>query len=295
MSEHHKDIDQPTGVETTGHEWDGIKELNNPLPRWWLYIWYATIAFSVGYMVVMPALPALPGLGTNTRGLAGQSDRIAVAEQVESLRSQRSESGAALLTASLEEIETDRGLQQFAMASGESAFGDNCATCHGAGGRGAKGYPTLADDSWLWTGSLDGIQQTIQHGIRHEEDPETRFSMMPAFGRDGLLERQQIDDVVSHVLSLSGREVADEASRARGAEIFAAQCATCHGQDGKGDRTVGAPNLTDDIWVFGGEYDDVYNTVYNARNAHMPAWSERLDEQTIKALAVYVHSLGGGE
>ena len=294
MSEHNKDIDQPTGVETTGHEWDGIKELNNPLPRWWLYIWYATIAFSIGYMVVMPAIPALPGMGTNTRGLAGQSDRIAVAEQVESLRTQRSASGAALLTASLEEIETDRELQQFAMASGESAFGDNCATCHGAGGRGAKGYPTLADDAWLWSGTLEGIQYTLQHGIRHEEDPETRFSLMPAFGRDRLLERQQIDDVVNHVLSLSGREV-DEAASNRGADIYAAQCASCHGDNGTGDRTVGAPNLTDDIWVFGGEYRDVYNTVYNARNAHMPAWGERLDEATIKSLAVYVHSLGGGE
>lgn len=294
MSEHNKDIDQPTGVETTGHEWDGIKELNNPLPRWWLYIWYATIAFSIGYMVVMPAIPALPGMGTNTRGLAGQSDRIAVAEQVESLRTQRSASGAALLTASLEEIETDRELQQFAMASGESAFGDNCATCHGAGGRGAKGYPTLADDAWLWSGTLEGIQYTLQHGIRHEEDPETRFSLMPAFGRDRLLERQQIDDVVNHVLSLSGREV-DEAASNRGADIYAAQCASCHGDNGTGDRTVGAPNLTDDIWVFGGEYRDVYNSVYNARNAHMPAWGERLDEATIKSLAVYVHSLGGGE
>ena len=294
MSEHNKDIDQPTGVETTGHEWDGIKELNNPLPRWWLYIWYATIAFSIGYMVVMPAIPALPGMGTNTRGLAGQSDRIAVAEQVESLRTQRSASGAALLTASLEEIETDRELQQFAMASGESAFGDNCATCHGAGGRGAKGYPTLADDAWLWSGTLEGIEYTLQHGIRHEEDPETRFSLMPAFGRDRLLERQQIDDVVNHVLSLSGREV-DEAASNRGADIYAAQCASCHGDNGTGDRTVGAPNLTDDIWVFGGEYRDVYNTVYNARNAHMPAWGERLDEATIKSLAVYVHSLGGGE
>ena len=295
MSDHIKDIDETTGVETTGHEWDGIKELNNPLPRWWLYIWYATIVFSIGYMVVMPALPALPGLGTNTRGVIGQSDRLAVAEQVKSLRTERSAAGSALLTASLEEIETDRSLQQFAMAAGESAFGDNCATCHGAGGRGARGYPVLADDDWLWSGTLEGIQYTLQHGIRHEEDAETRFSMMPAFGRDRLLDRQQIDDVVNQVLSISGHEVSDETSLARGAEIFAAQCSSCHGQDGTGDRALGAPNLTDGIWQFGGEYRDIYNTVYNARNAHMPAWGERLDEATIKALAVYVHSMGGGE
>lgn len=295
MSDHNKEIDQATGVETTGHEWDGIKELNNPLPRWWLYIWYATIVFSIGYMIVMPAIPALPGLGTNTRGVLGQSDRVQVAQQVDSMRADRATAGSALLDASLEEIETDRELQQFAMAAGESAFGDNCATCHGAGGRGAKGYPRLADDIWLWSGTLDGIEYTLRHGIRHDEDPETRFSAMPAFGRDGLLTRSQIDDVVSHVMSLSGQEVEDEEAVSRGADIFSAQCATCHGEDGKGDRTVGAPNLTDDNWQFGSEYRDIYNTVYNARNAHMPAWEGRLDDATIKSLAVYVHSLGGGE
>ncbi|WP_300395416.1 cytochrome-c oxidase, cbb3-type subunit III [Henriciella sp.] len=295
MSDHTKDIDQPTGVETTGHEWDGIKELNNPLPRWWLYIWYATIAFSIVYMIAMPALPALPGLGTNTRGVLGESDRVNVARQVDQLRSERTVAGTALLDASLEEIETDRSLQQFAMAAGESAFGDNCATCHGAGGRGAKGYPTLADDIWLWSGTLDGIEYTLRHGIRHEEDPETRFSIMPAFGRDGLLTRAQIDDVASYVFDISGRDVGDDEAVERGQEIFAAQCAVCHGENGTGDRKVGAPNLTDQEWLFGGEYREVYNTIYNARNAHMPAWGERLDDATIKSLAVYVHSLGGGE
>lgn len=295
MSDHDKDIDQPTGVETTGHEWDGIKELNNPLPRWWLYIWYATIAFSVVYMVIMPAIPALPGLGTNTRGVGGHSDRMNVAAEIEALKSERAGTGSMLVNASLEEIETDRTLQQFAMAAGESAFGDNCATCHGAGGRGAKGYPTLADDVWLWSGTLDGIQQTIRHGIRHDEDPETRFSLMPAFGRDRLLSRAEIDDVVNHVLMISGHDGTDEAGAARGAAIFAAQCASCHGEDGTGDHTIGAPDLTDQEWIFGGEYRDIYNTVYSARNAHMPAWSGRLDDATIKALAVYVHSLGGGD
>ncbi|MEQ9315066.1 MAG: cytochrome-c oxidase, cbb3-type subunit III [Henriciella sp.] len=295
MSDHTKDVDQHTGVETTGHEWDGIRELNNPLPRWWLYIWYATIAFSVVYMVIMPAIPALPGLGTNTRGIGGHSDRVAVAEQIESLRTQRMADGAALLTASLEEIETDRTLQQFAMAAGESAFGDNCATCHGAGGRGAKGYPALADDVWLWDGTLDGIQYTIQHGIRHSEDAETRFSAMPSFGRSGLLTSSQINDVVAHVITLSGRDDVDAAAARRGAETYEVQCALCHGANGTGDRTVGAPDLTDQDWLFGGTKDDIYNSVYNARNAHMPAWGERLDEATVKSLAVYVHSLGGGE
>ncbi|WP_018149373.1 cytochrome-c oxidase, cbb3-type subunit III [Henriciella marina] len=295
MSDHNKDIDQPTGVETTGHEWDGIKELNNPLPRWWLYIWYATIAFSIVYMVIMPAIPALPGLGTNTPGIGGHSDRMNVAAEIDDLRTGRAGTGSMLVDASLEEIETDRSLQQFAMAAGESAFGDNCATCHGAGGRGAKGYPTLADDVWLWSGTLDGIEYTLRHGIRHDPDPETRFSAMPAFGRDRLLTRAEIDDVVSHVMTLSGRGDDDNDAAGRGEDIFAAQCASCHGPNGEGDKTIGAPDLTDQDWLFGGEYDEVYNSVYNARNAHMPAWGERLDDATIKALSVYVHSLGGGE
>ncbi|GGB81165.1 cytochrome-c oxidase, cbb3-type subunit III [Henriciella pelagia] len=295
MSDHTKDIDQPTGVETTGHEWDGIKELNNPLPRWWLYIWYATIAISLVYMVVMPAIPALPGLGTNTRGISNHSDRDVVAAQIAELRTERMAAGSALVEASLEEIETDRTLQQFAMAAGESAFGDNCATCHGAGGRGAKGYPTLADDVWLWDGTLDGIEYTLRHGIRHEDDVDTRFSLMPAFGKDRLLTSAQIDDVVAHVMTIAGKEAHDAASAARGAETFASQCASCHGVDGTGDRTLGAPDLTDHEWLFGGSEREIYTTVYNARNAHMPAWGGRLDDATIKSLAVYVHSLGGGE
>ena len=295
MSDHKQDIDQHTGVETTGHEWDGIKELNNPLPRWWLYIWYATIAFSIVYMVIMPAIPALPGLGTNTRGVGGYSDRVLVAQQVDALQAARVDAGSALVNASLQEIETNRSLQQFAMAAGESAFGDNCATCHGAGGRGAKGYPVLADDVWLWDGTLDGIEFTIRHGIRSATNEETRFSLMPAFGRDKLLTSSQINDVVDHVLTISGRDVADKAAAERGAGIFALQCASCHGVDGTGDHNIGAPNLTDQDWLFGGSEQDIYNTVYSARNAEMPAWGGRLDDVTIKSLAVYVHSLGGGE
>ena len=199
MSETDKEVDALSGVETTGHSWDGIKELNNPLPRWWLYIWYGTIFWAILYMIAMPALPSLPGMGSrNTPGVLGMSDRDAVAESVASLHEQRSAASAQLLDASLQDIQNNLDLQQFAMAMGESAFGDNCATCHGSGGRGAKGYPMLADDVWLWDGTLDGIEQTVRHGIRHEEDPETRFSAMPAFGRDGLLTSTQIDDLVQY-------------------------------------------------------------------------------------------------
>ena len=245
MSETDKEVDALSGVETTGHSWDGIKELNNPLPRWWLYIWYGTIFWAI-------------------------LDRDAVAESVASLHAERSAASAQLLDASLQDIQNNLDLQQFAMAMGESAFGDNCATCHGSGGRGAKGYPMLADDVWLWDGTLDGIEQTIRHGIRHEEDPDTRFSAMPAFGRDGLLTSAQIDDLVQYVLSVSGHE-ANAAAVARGDELFLTNCASCHGMDAEGSRDVGAPNLTDADWLYGSNPEDIRATITNARNSHMPA------------------------
>lgn len=294
MTEETKDVDSHSGVETTGHSWDGIKELNNPLPRWWLIIWYITIGWAIVYMVLMPAVPALPGLGTNTTGLRNHSDRDLVGEAVQELKTARVAQSAALLDASLETIETDRNLQQFALAMGESLFGDNCATCHGAGGRGAIGYPILADDVWLWDGTLDGIEYTLRHGIRHDADVDTRYSLMPAFGRDKLLSPAQIDDLTEYVLNLSGAE-ADMDAVARAAPIYSQQCVACHMADGTGDRSQGAPNLTDAEWLYGNSPEAIYSTIYNARNSHMPAWQDRLDDASIKALAVYVHTLGGGE
>ncbi len=292
---HDKEVDIHTGTETTGHEWDGIKELNTPLPRWWLYIWYATIVWAVVYMVLMPAIPGLPGANGATAGLRNHSDRDIVAADVASLRDARSAQAATLMAASLQDITTDHELQQFALAMGESAFGDNCATCHGAGGRGALGYPSLADDVWLWGGSLDDIQQTIAHGIRSDVDFETRTSEMPAFGRDGYLSEHEIDEVTQYVLQISGHEEFDASQAALGVTLFEEQCAACHGSDGKGDRIFGAPDLTDAEWLYGDSPAAVRETIYNARNSSMPAWNERLDEATIKALAVYVHTRGGGE
>jgi cytochrome c oxidase cbb3-type subunit 3 len=289
--EHKRDIDEHTGVETTGHSWDGIKELNNPLPRWWLWIFYATVAWAVIYMILMPAIPGLPG-GTSTSGVMNDSARSNVAAAVSELQAARAESGAQLLNASLTQIEEDRSLQQFALAMGESAFGDNCATCHGAGGRGAKGYPILADDIWLWDGTVEGIEYTLKHGIRHEADPDTRFSMMPAYGE--ILSRDEINDLTQYVLHYTGRAT-DMDAVSRATENFNSQCVTCHGPQGLGDRTQGAPNIADDHWQFGGTPEEIRYTITNAQNAHMPAWSGRLDEATIKALAVYVHTLGGGE
>ncbi len=294
MSSEDKKIDEHSGVETTGHSWDGIEELNNPLPRWWLYVWYMTIVVSVIYMIMMPAIPALPGMGTNTKGLRNHSDRDNVAASMAELNSEREASATALLGASLQVIESDRDLQQFALAMGESLFEVNCATCHGVGGRGAKGYPVLADDIWLWDGTLEGIETTLHHGIRHTTNEKTRNSAMPRFGRDKLLTSQEIDDLVQYVLNYSGRAT-DAAAVRRAEPLYQTQCATCHTSSGKGDRSIGAPDLTDADWLYGGESTDIHTTIYNARNAHMPAWTDRLDDASIKALAVYVHSLGGGE
>ena len=293
MSEHDKDVDAATGVETTGHEWDGIKELNNPLPRWWLYIFYITIVWAVVYWIFMPAWPALPGMGTNTPGIRNHSDRALVAESIDALRSARAENGAALIEASVEDILADQDLRQFAMAAGESAFGDNCATCHGAGGRGAPGYPTLADDVWLWGGGLDEIQHTITYGVR-QENMESRFSMMPAFGRDQVLSAEEITNVAHYVRTLSGLEEPSDASIA-GQEVFEWNCVACHGEAGTGDQFQGAPDLTDRDWLYGSDMATIQATIYNPRNSAMPAWGERLDETTVKALAVYVYALSGSE
>ncbi|NOX93885.1 MAG: cytochrome-c oxidase, cbb3-type subunit III [Alphaproteobacteria bacterium] len=286
-----KEVDEHTGVETTGHEWDGIKELDNPLPRWWLYTWYICIAISVVYMVLMPAWPGITGY---TKGLRNHSERANVAAAMAELEAGRDETLKRLLSvSSVGDIENDSELLQLSMAAGASLFGDNCATCHGSGGQGFAGYPNLNDDDWIWGGSFAAIQQTIRYGIR-ADDPETRLNLMQAYGRDGILQREEIIDLVEYVTSLSGGE-ADAEAVTRAAPIFAQTCVSCHGTDGKGDQAQGAPDLTDVIWLYGGDRQTIHETLKNGREGVMPAWNERLTEEQIVALAVYVHSLGGGE
>lgn len=290
MADKKKEIDQTSGTETTGHEWDGIRELNTPLPRWWLWVFYASIVWAVGYWVLYPAWPTLNGY---THGILNQSQRDDVAKALAALKEQRQQAAAAFSTASLQQIEADPNLFAFAREAGKSAFGDNCATCHGSGAQGGKGYPNLNDDVWLWGGKLDDIKHTIEVGVR-STSPDTRNSQMPAFGRDKLLEAAQIDDLTEFVVSLSGRQANQEAV-ARAAPLFKEQCAVCHGEDGKGKREFGSPNLTDKEWLYGGERADIHAQIVNGRGGVMPTWGSRLDPVTIKALAVYVHSLGGGE
>ena len=282
--------DRATEPGTTGHEWDGIKELNKPLPKWWLYVFYATIVWSIGYWLLMPSWPLLSGY---TEGLLGYSQRAKVASQLEASRAAKAEFRARIAAMNLAAINADPELLRFALAGGEAAFGDNCAPCHGRGAQGAYGYPNLRDDSWLWSGTLDGIHQTILHGIR-AEDPETRGGAMPAFGKTGLLTAAQVNDVAEYVLSLSGRTEDAQAAQ-RGGEIFAKTCVACHGPQAKGSHELGAPDLTDELWLYAGDKATIAAAIVGGRGGVMPTWAARLDPETIKELAIYVHALGGGE
>jgi cytochrome c oxidase cbb3-type subunit 3 len=291
VAEEHREIDPLTGTATTGHEWDGLRELNTPLPRWWLWLFYATIIWAIGYWIVYPAWPLV---STATQGVFGWHSRSAVATDLEQLQQRRGPMVAALASASLPQIASDQRLLDFARAQGRVAFADNCAPCHGAGGGGARGYPNLNDDAWLWGGTLAQIEQTILHGIR-SGDEKAHIGDMPAFGRDGILKPDQISAVVSYVQSLSGQKVENGADLELGEKLFAENCASCHGKEGKGNKELGAPNLTDKIWLYGGDRKSIMQSVVNGRGGVMPAWGGRLDESTIKALTVYVHTFGGGE
>lgn len=285
-----READEVTGVETTGHEWDGIRELDNPLPRWWLWVFYGCIAVAAVYWVLMPAWPGINGY---TKGTLGASDRVEVGRQLAELQSLRGAEGAKLKSVSLEQIEADPQLQAYALAVGQSVFGDNCATCHGTGGTGGKGYPNLRDDVWLWGGTLEDIRHTIEVGVR-SDNPHARQSQMPAFGRDQMLSSAQVDDLTEYVVALSHRR-ANQAAVGRAAPIFAEQCAACHGPEGKGDQTKGAPNLTDADWLYGPNREDIRGQIWNGRGGVMPTWGARFDPQTIKALAVYIHANAAGQ
>ena len=282
-------VDTATGVSTTGHEWDGIRELNNPLPRWWLWVFYATIVWAFGYWVLYPAWPLI---SSHTTGILGWNSRSAVAVQIQDLQALRAETSTRLTNASLVDIEKSPDLLSLARAEGRVAFADNCAPCHGAGGGGAKGFPNLNDDDWLWGGTLADIQQTITHGIRSGDDEGRQGNMTP-FG--GVLSKADISAAADYVLSLSGAGPADTPSAKKGAAVFAANCAVCHGADGKGKQELGSKNLTDGIWLYGGDKATIMQTITNGRGGVMPAWAGRLSPTTIKALTVYVHTLGGGQ
>jgi cytochrome c oxidase cbb3-type subunit 3 len=290
MAPDHNKLDAVTGVSTTGHDWDGIQELNTPLPRWWLWCFYACIVWAFGYWIAYPAWP----LATSyTKGVLGYQTRTAIEQDMAALQVLRGDNVAKIAAKPLAEIEKDPALLTVARAIGKASFGNNCAPCHGQGAQGAKNYPNLNDDQWIWGGSLDAIKQTITHGIRNE-DAESRVGPMPAFVKDGLLKKEDVPHVAAFVRTLAGNKP-ERGDVTKGKAVFAENCVACHGEAGKGNPEMGAPNLTANIWLYGGDQATIEETVTNGRGGVMPAWNGRLDEPTIKALTVYVHSLGGGQ
>lgn len=276
-------------VETTGHEWDGIKEYNNPLPRWWLWSFYATIIWGIAYTIAYPAWPLLKEA---TPGLLGYSTRAEVAEEIAAFDAANAGIEARLVETDLMAISSDPELNQYAQNAGQAVFRTWCAQCHGSGAAGAKGYPNLLDDDWLWGGDLEAIRISIAHGIRSEEDPDTRFSEMPAFGE--IFSKEEIGQVVAYVQHISNQE-ADAVLVSAGEGLFLDNCSSCHGDDGTGMRELGAPNLTDAIWLYGGDEAALIESVTNARYGVMPPWTTRLSEADIRAVSLYVHGRGGGE
>lgn len=287
-----KKSDKKHDVETTGHEWDGIEEYNNPLPRWWLWVFYATIVWGIWYSVAYPAWPMISGA---TSGYMGWSTRENVAQEIAEAEAANAGINEQLASVELASIADDPELATYARSAGASVFKTWCAQCHGSGAAGAKGYPNLQDDAWLWGGTIEDIHYSIKHGIRNEEDPDARYSQMPAFGE--ILEAEQIDQVVNYVMSMSpSHEPRDASMVAAGEQVYLDNCAVCHGEGGEGDIYQGAPNLSDAIWLYGGDYDTLMHTVTYSRFGVMPPMGgAELNEAEIRAVATYVHQLGGGE
>lgn len=286
-----KHIDAATGTEFKGHEWDGIRELDTPLPRWWLWTFYATILFAIAYTIAYPAWPMIHGA---TRGMLGWSSRGALDKELAAREAQVAPIRKAIAETPVDALPGKPQLMQAAVEGGRAAFRVHCVQCHGSGAAGSKGYPNLNDDDWLWGGDLATIEKTIFDGVRNPDHAATRMSQMPAFGRDQLLTAAQVDDVVAYVRTISRQDRLGAAAQ-RGAKLFADNCAVCHGPAGHGNRALGAPNLTDGIWLYGGDADTIHQTVWNSRQGVMPRWGDKLDKATVRMLAAYVHSLGGGE
>ena len=284
-----KHIDEISGVETTGHEWDGIRELNNPMPRWWVWTFYATIVWALGYTILYPAWPLV---NEATKGVLNYSSRAELAGDLEGAKIAQGEVIEKISKVSLEEILADPQLAQFATAGGASAFRVNCVQCHGTGAAGGQGYPNLNDDEWLWGGDINAIYQTIAHGVRDPVDADTRVSEMPAF--IDILQPEEVRQVAAYVVTLSGTP-RDPSMVEPGQQLYADNCASCHGESGEGVRDLGAPNLADAIWLKVQGEAEIAQQIQAPRHGVMPAWNARLSNETVKQLAVYVHSLGGGE
>ena len=287
MSDKH--IDDVSGVSTTGHEWDGIRELNNPMPRWWVWTFYVTIVWAIGYTIAFPAWPLISG---STQGLLGWHSRAEFVAETTAAKAAQNVYLEKIASSTFDEIKADPELMQFAVAGGAAAFKVNCIQCHGSGAEGGNGYPNLNDDDWLWGGNVDAIHTTITHGIRFNEDADTRMSEMPAFAE--ILKGDEIKQVAAYAVSLTGTPH-NAALVEPGRQVYADNCASCHGEDAKGNREFGAPNLADAIWLKANGEDGIIAQVRAPKHGAMPAWGARLGDTTVKQLTLFVHSLGGGE
>jgi len=291
MSTKDKDPRNKHDVPTTGHSWDGIEEYDNPMPRWWLYTFYACIVWGIGYTIAYPAWPMVSGA---TSGLLGYSTRGDLVADLERAQAANAEINDQLVSVALTAIPDDPDLNQYAVNKGAAVFRTFCSQCHGSGAAGvqAAGYPNLLDDDWLWGGTVEEIHTTITHGIRNEDDPDARYSEMPVFGE--ILSPEEIEQVAHYVFAMNGRDPLDADLAALGAETFEYECAACHMEDGSGNTDLGAPALNDAIWLYGGSLDTIIETVTFSRYGVMPPWQPRLTDAEIAAVATYVHQLGGG-
>ncbi len=276
--------------DTTGHSWDGIEEFDNPMPRWWLWTFYITIIWGVGYTI---AYPAWPLVSSATAGILGYSTRGEVITEIAAVEEANAGINAQLAEAEITEISLNPELNSYAVSAGAAVYRTWCTQCHGSGAGGAVGYPNLLDNDWLWGGSVEAIYLTVAHGIRNEEDPDARYSEMPVFG--DILEEEEIAQVANYVMTLSGGTPVDAAASQAGEAIYADNCTACHGENGLGNNDLGAPNIADQIWLYGGDYDTLVETVTYSRYGVMPPWQQRLSEAELRAVSLYVHQLGGGE
>ena len=282
--------DSLSGRETTGHEWDGLKELNNPLPKWWFWTFIATIVWAAAWCVWYPSVPGITGY---FHGISGSSTRREVDADVQALANQRAATMDKIRSTPIAEVKNDPQLLAVALTAGRITFANNCQPCHGPGGEGRVGYPALAGDAWIWGGKLEDIQQTITHGIRSGA-PDARDSQMPRFGADGILKPEEIAAGADYVMSLYGKP-APGADIEKGKALFADNCAACHGEQGQGNREVGGPALKAAVHLRAYTREDVVAQITTPKMGVMPNWNTRLDPATIKSVALYVHSLGGGE
>lgn len=283
--------DPHSGHMTTGHEWNGIKELNTPVPRAVWFFLIVTVLFSVGYWVLMPAWP----VGTTyTKGLLGADQKEQVSRRVDQAAAARSQWTRQIASKDYDQIRSDPGLMTFVREDGHRLFGDNCAACHGIDARGGKGFPNLTDKDWLWGGSPDLIAHSIAVGINSPANKATRVSQMLAFGRDGILDNDAVLAVADYVKTLSDPAWAKgkAGSVAKGREVFTANCAVCHGPQGDGSQELGAPDLTDNSWLYGGDIQDIYAVIHDGRQGEMPAWEDRLSLVERKILTVFLLDKG---